>query len=122
VSLRTILRLRCPICEKAKLFRGWFDTPERCPGCGYFFMRETGYFLPHVAIGYAATVAAALGVWPILRFVVGVRSDRIILASMIAVGLGFGAWFIRYAKMIWIVIDLWLHPATREDFQPRGRD
>ena len=85
-------------------------------------MRETGYFLPHVAIGYAATVAAALGVWPILRFVVGVRSDQIILASMIAVGLGFGAWFIRYAKMIWIVIDLWLHPATREDFQPRGRN
>ena len=84
-------------------------------------MRETGYFLPHVAIGYGATVAAALGVWPLLRYVVGIRSDWIILAAMVATGLGFGLWFVRYAKMLWLAIDLKLNPPTREDFQSRGR-
>src|SRR5215510_5332634 len=121
MHLKTILRLRCPVCENARIFHGYFDTPNRCPFCGYFFMRETGYFLPHVAIGYGATVLAALAVWPFLQYAVGVRSDWIILASMIAVGLGFGAWFVRYAKMLWIMIDLWLHPPTQEDFESRGR-
>ena len=83
-------------------------------------MRESGYFLPHAAIGYGVTVLAALSVWPLLRLV-GVRSDCVILASMIAVGFGFGVWFIRYAKMLWLVIDLKLNPPAREDFQSRGR-
>jgi uncharacterized protein (DUF983 family) len=121
VTLRSIVQLRCPLCEKGKLFRGYFDSPERCPECGYFFMRETGYFLPHVAIGYGATVFAALSVWPFLRYVVGVRSDWIILAAMIGVALAFGAWFVRYAKMLWLVLDLKLNPPSREDFQERGR-
>src|SRR5262245_19631604 len=121
MTLRSILQLRCPLCEKGRLFRGYFDTPERCPECGYYFMRESGYFLPHVAIGYGVTVLVALGVWPLLRYVFGVRSDALILASMILVGIGFGAWFIRYAKMLWLALDLFLHPPSQEDFESRGR-
>jgi len=84
-------------------------------------MRESGYFLPHVAIGYGVTALAALSVWPLLRYVVGVQSDWIILSAMVAIGVGFGVWFIRYAKMLWLVIDVKLNPPTREDFQSRGR-
>ena len=84
-------------------------------------MRESGYFLPHAAIGYGVTVLAALSVWPLLRYVVGVQSDWIILSAMVAIGVGFGVWFIRYAKMLWLVIDVKLNPPTREDFQSRGR-
>ena len=84
-------------------------------------MRESGYFLPHVAIGYGATVAVALGVWPLLRYVFGVRSDGIILTSMILTAVGFGSWFVRYAKMLWLAFDLAMHPPTREDFESRGR-
>ena len=73
MKLKTILALRCPVCERGKIFKGYFDTPERCPDCGYFFMRESGYFLPHVPIGYGATAAVALGTWPLLRYVFGVR-------------------------------------------------
>jgi len=122
MTLRSILHLRCPVCEKGRLFQGYFDTPERCPECGYFFMRENGYFLPHVAIGYGATVVVALGMWPLLYFVVGVRSDRILLGSMVLAGLSFGTWFVRYAKMLWLALDLKLNPPSREDFQSRGRD
>lgn len=84
-------------------------------------MRENGYFLPHVAIGYAVTVAMALGSWPFLYYVAGVRSESLTLGIMAGVAAGFGVWFLRYAKMLWLAIDLNLHPPVDEDFQSRGR-
>jgi hypothetical protein len=41
---------------------------------------------------------------------------------MIAVALGFGIWVIRYAKMLWLAFDLYMHPPVREDFEGRGRE
>jgi len=121
MTLGSILHLRCPVCEKGRIFQGYFDTPEKCPECGYYFMRESGYFLPHVAIGYGAIGLSALATWPILRYVVGVKSDNVILTAMILVVGVFGTWFIRYAKMLWLVFDLKMHPPTRNDFEERGR-
>jgi uncharacterized protein (DUF983 family) len=117
---RAILRLRCPVCGKGEIFRSYLDTPTRCEECGFYFMRETGYFLPHAAIAYGATVLVALALWPIL-WLLGVRSDWVILPAMIAGGLAFGFWFNRYAKMLWLILDLTLHPPVREDFEKRGR-
>ena len=84
-------------------------------------MRETGYFLPHVAIGYVATVLVSLGSWPVLRYVLGIRSPALTLGTMIAVAVFFGVWFTRYSKAIWLAIDLTLHPPDAEDFESRGR-
>jgi uncharacterized protein (DUF983 family) len=121
MKLRNAMALRCPVCERGKLFHGYFDAPVRCPECGYFFMRETGYFLPHVAIGYPIIVFVALSTWPILRYGFGVTSDRLILTVMVVTGLVFGVWFLRYAKMLWLLLDLKVHPPAQEDFQSRGR-
>ena len=121
MKLRALLRLRCPICGKGKLFRGYFDNPERCPSCGYFFMRESGYFLPHVPIGYAFTVVISLGTWPVLYFIFGVRNAAVTLATMITVAVLFGVWFIRYSKALWLALDLKLNPPSSEDFEARGR-
>jgi hypothetical protein len=84
-------------------------------------MRESGYFLPHVPIGYAFTVVAALGTWPLLYYVFGVRNPAVTLGTMIAVAILFGLWFVRYSKVIWLAIDLTLHPPHSEDFEARGR-
>ena len=84
-------------------------------------MRESGYFLPHVAIGYALTVVASLGTWPLLYFIFGVRSAVVTLSLMITVAVLFGIWFIRYSKVLWLAIDLTLHPPASEDFESRGR-
>src|SRR5262245_35220975 len=92
IELGALLRLRCPVCGKGRLFRGYFDNPLRCPDCGYFFMREGGYFLPHVPIGYAFTVLASLGSWPLLRFVLGIQNAAITLTIMVAVAILFGIW------------------------------
>jgi uncharacterized protein (DUF983 family) len=121
MKVGALLRLRCPICGKGKLFRGYFDSPARCPSCGYFFMRESGYFLPHVAIGYGFTVVAALGTWPLLYYVFGIRNAALTLTAMVLVAVFFGVWFVRYSKVLWLALDLTLHPPSSEDFEARGR-
>lgn len=122
MKLRSILTLRCPVCDKGKIFRSLIDTPEQCPECKYFFMRESGYYLPHYAIAYPATAGSALLTWPIMEYVLGVQSDKILLGTMLLVGVLFGLWFIRYAKMMWLVFDLTIHPPTREDYEQRNRN
>ena len=84
-------------------------------------MRETGYFLPHAPINYLGIVLAALITWLVLHFILGVESDWIVLTSIVVVPALFAVWSNRYAKMIWLMFDLWLHPPTSEDFQSRGR-
>jgi uncharacterized protein (DUF983 family) len=121
MKLGALMRLRCPICGKGKLFNGYFDSPERCPSCGYFFMRETGYFLPHVPIGYLFTVVLALITWPFAYYALGIRNAALTLGMMIAVALLFGVWFVRYSKALWLAIDLTFHPPHSEDFESRGR-
>ena len=84
-------------------------------------MWESGYFLPHVPIGYGVTVGVALGMWPLMRYAFGVRSDAAILTTMVATGILFGIWFLRYAKMLWLALDLTIHPPAKDDFESRGR-
>ena len=59
-------------------------------------MRESGYFLPHVPIGYAFTVLASLGSWPILQYVFGIHNAALLLSIMVAVAVLFGIWFVRH--------------------------
>ena len=84
-------------------------------------MRETGYFLPHSAISYVLVVAAAAIVWLVMYYVLGIRSDVLVLTSIIVLPVLFGVWSNRHAKMLWMALDLWLHPPTSEDFESRGR-
>ena len=84
-------------------------------------MRESGYFLPHVVIGYGFTVLASLGSWPLLYFVFRIRNAALTLTVMIAVAIFFGIWFIRYSKVLWIALDLTLNPPASDDFEARGR-
>jgi hypothetical protein len=35
--------------------------------------------------------------------------------------IGFGMWSLRYAKMLWLMLDLKIHPPVKEDFERRGR-
>jgi hypothetical protein len=64
----------------------------------------------------------AVLVWVAVRLVIGVESDVIVLISIIVVPALFAFWSNRYAKMLWMTFDLWLHPPTQEDFEARGRD
>ena len=119
--LSSVLKLTCPVCLQGRVFTGLFDTKHRCDNCGYFFSRDSGYFSGAVIFGYSATIALSLGSWPFLKYVLGIESDRVILALMIVLALGFPLWFLRYARMLWMALDLYLNPPVTEDFELRGR-
>ena len=121
VNVANALKLLCPVCGKGKLFRGYLDTPTKCPSCGFYFMRETGYWLPHAPMSYLVFVGSALFAWLFLSFVVGLASDYFVLFLMLAFALTVAVWANRYTKMLWILLDLTMHPARAEDFEPRGR-
>src|ERR1044071_4685915 len=102
VKLKNLLTLRCPVCGRGKTFQGYLDTPHRCPDCGFYFMRETGYFLPHAPISYLVIVVAALLTWVVLRFILHVQSDVVVLATIVVLPVLFGIWSNRYTKMLWM--------------------
>ena len=64
---------------------------------------------------------AALGSWPVLYYVLGLRNAAATLAIMVAVAILFGVWFVRYSKVLWLDLDLTLHPPHSEDFESWGR-
>src|SRR5436190_356979 len=44
------MRLRCPRCGEAPLFRGAFTMHERCPRCGLVLEREQGYYVGAIVV------------------------------------------------------------------------
>ena len=116
-----ILRLRCLICLEGKVFRNLFETYRCCSHCGYFFARESGYFLGSVVFGYAATTGVMLSVGIFLVYGVGLGFSRETLAILIVIVVVFPVWFFRYSRMLWMALDVYLNPPVREDFEPRGR-
>ena len=116
-----VIRLRCLVCLEGRVFEGFLESRRRCSRCGYFFSRESGYFLGSAYVGYAATVAVAIGIWLVLGYAMGLGWSGIVLTVLVCVVLIFPFWFFRYSRMIWMALDVYLNPPVQEDFEPRGR-
>jgi uncharacterized protein (DUF983 family) len=119
--LRSVLGLKCPICLRGRVFQGLFDARDNCEICGFFFSRESGYFLGSVYFGYLVTLAGAIPLWLVLSQALGLGWDWRVLAVLLAFVASFPIWFFRYSRMLWMALDLYLNPPVREDFEPRGR-
>ena len=65
--LSRALRLRCPLCGKAPIFRDWFRVHPRCAGCGWAFDREPGYFLGSIYINYGLSTVMLCLLWVLLN-------------------------------------------------------
>jgi uncharacterized protein (DUF983 family) len=98
------LRLRCPACGRAPLFRGQFSMNETCAACGRRFNRGPGYLLGSIYFNYGVTASLVLGLY-FAMFFGNVLDDvaRLLLLSVFA-GV-FATWFFRYARALWIAFD-----------------
>ncbi len=108
-----ITRLRCPFCLEGAVFNGWFNARRQCVECGYFG--------GSILIGYGVTILLALAVGVTLGYFLGMGWSLWVLAAVVLVTLIFPIWFFRYARVIWMCLDLYFNPPVREDFEPRGR-
>ena len=116
-SLLRSLRLRCPLCGQGRLFRGWFAMHETCSGCGLKYLREPGYFLGSIYINYIFTAILVTAGYFGMYFGTDIDRDVILWVSA-AFSVAFPACFFRYARSLWLGMDLFWDPPEAKEFNP----
>jgi uncharacterized protein (DUF983 family) len=101
--------LRCHVCGQGRLFRGWFRMHERCENCGFRFERSPGFWLGSIFVNYGLTALIVTGAYFALFFTEALQPDWIVRLLLLFCVL-FPLWFFRYARSIWIAIDLYFDP------------
>ncbi|MDZ4819935.1 MAG: DUF983 domain-containing protein [Planctomycetota bacterium] len=118
-SLYRALRLRCPLCGRGKLFRNWIRMPENCAHCQLKFQRGPGYYLGSVYVNYGLTaVLVTIGYFAL--FFSEVMSNTMQLVCLVTFCVLFPLWFFRYARALWLALDLYLDPGQL-DGEPQAR-
>ena len=113
------LRLRCPQCGGARIFRAYGRVREACPACGLRFRREQGsqtgpmYLTAAVNQLFAAGVIGAI--W--------MGTDWGLVTSLlvgIPVVLVFCFAFLPWAQSIWVGVEYATDAVNREEWvEPR---
>ena len=118
---RCVVGLRCPVCAEGKPFVGVLNVDEHCAVCGYRFRRESGYFVGSIYFNYAATAGIAIAGYFGLEIVLGMtfRAQIGIWLTFTAV---FPFWFLRYARSLWMALDLAIAPPEEGDFVTHEAD
>ena len=105
------LRLRCPRCGGAPLFRSYLSMHDACPACGLDFRQESGYYVGAMWFNYGLTAATGLTAGLLLL-------DRVKIELLVA---GLCAWgvlcpvlFFRHSRAFWLGLELWLRARTTE--------
>lgn len=104
-------RRNCPRCGHAKLFQGYADLVDRCPGCGLRFEREPGYWVGAMIIVTILTfgvflillVGGIVLTWPEVPW-------GWLLGMTLAANLAIPLWLYGRAKLIWSALELSWHP------------
>ncbi|HEY2761833.1 MAG TPA: DUF983 domain-containing protein [Pirellulales bacterium] len=120
ISLLTLLlralRLACPLCGKGRLFKGWLRMPPHCSECGFRFERSAGYWLGSIYVNYGLTALIVTGGYFALFFSEAV-SQTATLWILTAFCLLFPVWFFRFARAIWIALDVYFDPPQSSEFE-----
>ena len=114
ILLFRAMRLRCPRCGRAPIFRGWFAMHDNFQECGRRFNRDAGYLLGSIYFNYGITATLVVIMYFAMFFGdVLTDSQRLLVLSAFAVF--FPTWFFRYARALWIAFDELWDPWPNED-------
>jgi uncharacterized protein (DUF983 family) len=103
------LRLTCPRCGRAPLFRGWFQMNVVCAACDLRFERAQGYWVGAIYVNYGVTVMIAVGGYFLLRVWPGLDTLAQ-LALWVPFVVAFPLWFFRYSRSLWLGLEYGLNP------------
>lgn len=124
VYLWRALRLRCPHCGSAGLFRRWVQMRDACPRCRLLLDRgERDYFIGSYTLNFIgaelAIVLVALAVvlvtWP------DVPWDAV-QWGLVAFIIPFPVFTYPFSKTLWLALDLIFRPPTLGDFAGHGEN
>ena len=106
-----VLKQRCPVCLRGKMFANRFRMNETCPVCGHRFEREQGFFQGAMYVSWVLGVAY-LGVLGVLaqlllvpRIGIGWAVACVVLVHMICIPAAF-----RYSRVIWAHLNIGTTP------------
>jgi hypothetical protein len=111
---------RCPRCGSGGIFQTYFHLKERCPTCGYRFVREAGAFTGGLLMAWVFTLA--LMILPLLIYVfwrgISGRDDIAFLPFAIA-SLAFAVVVpivgYPFTSSTWAAIDLATRPLEADE-------
>jgi uncharacterized protein (DUF983 family) len=109
LGLRRAVRLRCPRCGRAPLFRGWFTMNEACAVCDLTFERAQGYWIGAIYVNYGVTTAVAVTGYFALWAWAGLSTAGQ-LALWLPFCVVFPLWFFRYSRAIWLAVEHGVNP------------
>jgi len=104
-----------------KPFVGILNVHDHCSVCGYRFRRETGYFVGSFYFNYAATAGIAVAGYLGLEIFLGL-TFRAQIGIWLAFTVVFPFWFLRYARGLWMALDLAIAPPEESDFVTPGAE
>jgi uncharacterized protein (DUF983 family) len=106
---------RCGRCGARGIFDGYFRLKERCPRCGYRFVREPGAFTGAMLVSFTFTLGAMIA--PLMLYVLwrGVTGDEQLGFAPFAVAcvvLAFVVPLVGYpfSASGWAAMDLVMRP------------
>jgi len=108
------LRLVCPCCGRAKMFRGLIAMEDACPKCGRSFRRGPGYLLGSIYFNYGVTAALVTAMF-FAGFFSEVFTSNQLLVGLTLFAILFPIWFFRYARALWIAFDERWDPWPNEE-------
>lgn len=109
-------RKRCPICGGKNIFASWSELKDRCPTCGYTFVREDGYWVGAMIVNIAAAEIwfFALFVGVIIATMPDIPWVPLLVIALLTNG-ALPIVFYPRSKTVWMGIDLFFHPRGRDD-------
>ena len=103
------VRLSCPRCGRAPLFRTFFSMHEACAVCGLRFERAQGYWVGAIYVNYGVTVSIAVTGFFLLRALRGWETAAQ-LALWVPFVILFPLWFFRYSRSLWLALEFAINP------------
>lgn len=107
------MRKRCARCGERDVWASFFELKDRCPRCGYLFVREDGYWVGAMTVIVVLTelvfgiafVGGMLLTWPDVPWT-GLLIAGLVLNAVVPVA------FYPWSKTMWIGLDLFFSPPT----------
>lgn len=112
------LRLRCPHCGGGPIFVTWSHLLPNCPVCGLGLERgEEGYWLGAYFFNLMA-VETVFSIWVVafLAWTWPTPPWELFQVTTIVLMVVFPFLFFPFSKTLFLAFDLWVRPATDEDF------
>ena len=102
-TLARALRLRCPACGRANVFRAPFQVRRECPACRSLFQREAGFFVGAIMVNVVATEGAVMLAFGLCLLAPGV--GELTLTILFVVALLFPVLFYHHSWSLWLAGD-----------------